>query len=139
MVAKMKKLTFLIYHKDYEQFLRDLRELGVVHVVENKLNQAQSERLDKLYMQWKQLTEAKKMLEKYRDKKNPLPPNPVDVKKGYRLPQEIEKIQADAATLMQQLQISKRTRRIDSVGEFRSRKHFPPRKSRLFYPFLCSI
>jgi len=110
MVAKMKKLTFLIYHKDYEQFLRDLRELGVVHVVENKLNQAQSERLDKLYMQWKQLTEAKKMLEKYRDKKNPLPPNPVDVEKGYRLPQEIEKIQADAATLMQQLQISKKER-----------------------------
>ncbi len=106
----MKKLTFLIYHKDYEQFLRDLRELGVVHVVENKLNQAQSERLDKLYMQWKQLTEAKKMLEKYRDKKNPLPPNPVDVEKGYRLPQEIEKIQADAATLMQQLQISKKER-----------------------------
>jgi len=61
-------------------------------------------------MQWKQLTEAKKMLEKYRDKKNPLPPNPVDVKKGYRLPQEIEKIQADAATLMQQLQISKKER-----------------------------
>ncbi len=106
----MKKLTFLIYHKDYEQFLRDLRELGVVHVVENKLNQAQSERLDKLYMQWKQLTEAKKILEKYRDKKNPLPPNPVDVEKGYRLPQEIEKIQADAATLMQQLQISKKER-----------------------------
>ncbi|NMB50570.1 MAG: V-type ATP synthase subunit I [Bacteroidales bacterium] len=110
MVAKMKKLTFLIYHKDYEQFLRDLRELGVVHVVENKLNQAQSERLEKLYMQWKQLTEAKKILEKYRDKKNPLPPNPVDVEKGYRLPQEIEKIQADAATLMQQLQISKKER-----------------------------
>jgi V/A-type H+-transporting ATPase subunit I len=110
MVAKMKKLTFLIYHKDYEQFLRDLRELGVVHVVENKLNQGQSERLEKLYMQWKQLTEAKKILEKYRDKKNPLPPNPVDVEKGYRLPQEIEKIQADAATLMQQLQISKKER-----------------------------
>ena len=106
----MKKLTFLIYHKDYEQFLRDLRELGVVHVVENKLNQGQSERLEKLYMQWKQLTEAKKILEKYRDKKNPLPPNPVDVEKGYRLPQEIEKIQADAATLMQQLQISKKER-----------------------------
>jgi V/A-type H+-transporting ATPase subunit I len=110
MVAKMKKLTFLIYHKDYEQFLRDLRELGVVHVVENKLNQAQSERLEKLYMQWKQLTEAKKILEKYRDKKNPLSPNPIDVEKGYRLPQEIEKIQADAATLTQQLQISKKER-----------------------------
>jgi len=110
MVAKMKKLTFLIFHKDYEHFLHDLRELGMVHVVENKLNQTQSEQLEKLYMQWKQLSEAKKILEKYRDKKNPLPPNPVDIEKGYRLPREIEKIQADAAALTQQLQISKKER-----------------------------
>lgn len=106
----MKKLTFLIFHKDYEHFLHDLRELGMVHVVENKLNQTQSEQLEKLYMQWKQLSEAKKILEKYRDKKNPLPPNPVDIEKGYRLPREIEKIQADAAALTQQLQISKKER-----------------------------
>ena len=106
----MKKLTFLIFHKDYEHFLHDLRELGMVHVVENKLNQTQSEQLEKLYMQWKQLSEAKKILEKYRDKKNPLPPNPVDIEKGYRLPREIEKIQANAAALTQQLQISKKER-----------------------------
>lgn len=106
----MKKLTFLIFHKDYEHFLHDLRELGMVHVVENKLNQTQSEQLEKLYMQWKQLSEAKKILEKYRGKKNPLPPNPVDIEKGYRLPREIEKIQADAAALTQQLQISKKER-----------------------------
>jgi V/A-type H+-transporting ATPase subunit I len=110
MVAKMKKLTFLIFHKDYEHFLHDLRELGMVHVVENKLNQTQSEQLEKLYMQWKQLSEAKKILEKYRGKKNPLPPNPVDIEKGYRLPREIEKIQAEMTTLTQQLQISKKER-----------------------------
>lgn len=32
MIAKMEKLTFLIYHKEYEQFLQQLRQLGVVHV-----------------------------------------------------------------------------------------------------------
>ena len=32
MIAKMDKLTFLIYHKEYEHFLERLRELGVVHV-----------------------------------------------------------------------------------------------------------
>jgi len=110
MVTKMKKLTFLVYYKDYEQFLHDLRELGVVHVVENKLNQAQSDQLERLYAQWKQLTEAKKLLEKYRDKKNPLPENPVAIEKGYRLPQEIEKIQAEMTTLTQQLQLSKKER-----------------------------
>lgn len=32
MIAKMKKLTFLIYYKEYEQFLNSVRELGVVHI-----------------------------------------------------------------------------------------------------------
>ncbi|MDR0972625.1 MAG: hypothetical protein LBM61_01395 [Prevotellaceae bacterium] len=32
MIAKMQKLTFLIYHKEYEDFLQHLRRLGVVHV-----------------------------------------------------------------------------------------------------------
>ena len=32
MIAKMKKLTFLIYYKEYEQFLNSIRELGVVHI-----------------------------------------------------------------------------------------------------------
>ena len=34
MITKMKKLTFLIYHKDYECFLQSVRDLGVVHVAE---------------------------------------------------------------------------------------------------------
>ena len=34
MITKMKKLTFLIYHKDYECFLQNIRDLGVVHVAE---------------------------------------------------------------------------------------------------------
>lgn len=34
MITKMKKLTFLIYHNDYEKFLGDLRNLGVVHVAQ---------------------------------------------------------------------------------------------------------
>ena len=32
MIVKMNKLTFLIYHKEYEAFLEKLRVLGVVHV-----------------------------------------------------------------------------------------------------------
>lgn len=36
MIVKMKKLTFLIYHKEYEQFLEQIRELGVVHIVEKQ-------------------------------------------------------------------------------------------------------
>ena len=32
MISKMNKLSFLIYHKEYEVFLEKLRELGVVHI-----------------------------------------------------------------------------------------------------------
>lgn len=36
MIAKMKKLTFLIYYKEYEQFLQSIRDLGVIHIVERQ-------------------------------------------------------------------------------------------------------
>lgn len=36
MITKMKKLTFLVYHKEYDTFLNDLRDLGVVHVAEKQ-------------------------------------------------------------------------------------------------------
>ena len=32
MIQKMKKLTFLVYHKEYDQFLTELQKLGVVHI-----------------------------------------------------------------------------------------------------------
>ncbi|MCD8181915.1 MAG: ATPase V [Bacteroides sp.] len=32
----MKKLTFLVFHKEYETFLEQIRELGVVHIVEKQ-------------------------------------------------------------------------------------------------------
>lgn len=32
MITKMKKLTFLVYHKEYEDFLKKLQEKGVLHV-----------------------------------------------------------------------------------------------------------
>lgn len=36
MITRMEKLTFLIYHKAYESFLDQIRELGVVHIVEKQ-------------------------------------------------------------------------------------------------------
>ena len=34
MITRMKKLTFLVTNKEYEQFLADIRKMGVVHVEE---------------------------------------------------------------------------------------------------------
>ena len=34
MISQMKKYTFLVFHRDYEPFLEQIRELGVVHITE---------------------------------------------------------------------------------------------------------
>lgn len=34
MISQMKKYTFLVFHRDYEPFLTQLRELGVVHITQ---------------------------------------------------------------------------------------------------------
>ena len=34
MITQMKKYTFLVFHREYDAFLEQLRELGVVHVTE---------------------------------------------------------------------------------------------------------
>ncbi len=36
MITRMNKLTFLIYHKEYDAFLQQIRQLGVVHIVEKQ-------------------------------------------------------------------------------------------------------
>lgn len=36
MIEKIDKYLFLVYHQDYDSFLLKLRDLGVVHIKENK-------------------------------------------------------------------------------------------------------
>ncbi len=45
MITKMKKLSFLIYSKEYEQFLEQLRALGVVHVIRKEQGTVQDSAL----------------------------------------------------------------------------------------------
>lgn len=43
MIEKMKKLTFLVYHKEYDEFLHRLQDLGVMHIEGGTLDTKQSE------------------------------------------------------------------------------------------------
>ena len=45
MITKMKKLTFLIHNGEYEQFLEQLRALGVVHVIRKQQGAVQDSAL----------------------------------------------------------------------------------------------
>lgn len=43
MIEKMKKLTFLVYHREYDEFLHRLQELGVMHIEGGALTEGQSD------------------------------------------------------------------------------------------------
>ena len=43
MIEKMKKLTFLVYHREYDEFLHRLQELGVMHIEGGALAEGQSD------------------------------------------------------------------------------------------------
>ena len=36
MIVRMKKLSFLVFYKEYQEFLEKIRDLGVIHVIENQ-------------------------------------------------------------------------------------------------------
>jgi V/A-type H+/Na+-transporting ATPase subunit I len=64
MIVAMKKYSFLVYHKEYEQFLKDLQELGVLHVIEKELDTIENESLREKYILIGNLIKAIKFLEK---------------------------------------------------------------------------
>lgn len=106
MVARMKKFIFLVFHKEYDQFLHDLRELGMIHVVEQENTTLDEEELHQFISEVKLLNEAKKTLEKVTDKKSPLPLNMPELERGMQIPALIEKIEDEKSLLTQQLQVS---------------------------------
>ena len=48
MITQMKKYTFLVFHREYEAFLKQLRDLGVVHVTEKAAGMADDAHLQEL-------------------------------------------------------------------------------------------
>ena len=48
MITQMKKYTFLVFHREYEAFLEQLREVGVVHVTEKAAGMVEDAHLQEL-------------------------------------------------------------------------------------------
>ncbi len=62
MILPMYKYSFLVYHREYEQFLEDIRELGVVDIIEKK--DEASEEIKEKHDLVKQITTTIKFLQK---------------------------------------------------------------------------
>lgn len=120
MITKMKKLTFLVYHKEYEDFLNSLRELGVVHVVEKQQGVAEHTELQENIRLSNRLAATLKLLENQKHAKNA-----VIIKEGGTAAQgmqvldEIDALQTEHGKLSQQLQnYAKEKDALEAWGNF---------------------
>lgn len=64
MIVPMRKLSLLIFYRDYQAFLGELREKGVVHIHENKKRSAEDEELKHKFAVIKRIGEMIKQLSK---------------------------------------------------------------------------
>lgn len=64
MIVPMKKLSLLVFYKDYQAFLEELRERGVVHIHENRKRSAEDEALKQKLAIMKRIGEMIRRLER---------------------------------------------------------------------------
>ena len=105
MITKMKKLTFLAYHKEYEDFLNSLRELGVVHIVEKQQGIAENAELQDSIRLSSRLAAAIKLLQNVKlDKDTAVAKEGGTPQRGAQVLDEIDALQTEKSKLTQQLQ-----------------------------------
>jgi len=99
MIIPMLKYSFLIYHETYSDFLNDLKELGVVHIIEK-----QDEPTEKMQEEFRQVNEVEKLIRFLEKRNTENVKTKADIPEdGEKLVDEIKNIQAELETLNQQL------------------------------------
>ena len=116
MITKMKKLTFLIYHKEYEQFLQSIRDLGVVHVAEKALGTAENTELQESIRLSNRYASTIKFLQSLNVE---LKEQKGDAARGEKALEEVEALQLEKTQLQHQLQACDKERAALEVwGDF---------------------
>ena len=105
MITKMKKLTFLVYHKEYEEFLNSLRELGVVHIVEKQQGAADNTELQENIRLFNRWAATLKLLQNQKHEKNAvIATEGGTAARGMQVLDEVDALQTEHGKLSQQLQ-----------------------------------
>lgn len=104
MITKMKKLTFLVYHKEYEAFLNGVRDLGVVHVAEKQQGVADNTELQEHIRLSNRLQATEKMMLALKPVKPAVAETPGSAARGLEVLEEVEILQSEKNKLQTQLQ-----------------------------------
>lgn len=115
MIEPMKKYSFLIYHKEYIDFLKGIQSLGVLHVIEKESGELEDEETRVRYQQINELTRAIKFLTKREATPSP-DENETD---GIKVLKELKKLQEDQESYQQRLaQYKKEKSLLEPWGNF---------------------
>ena len=104
MITKMKKLTFLVYYKEYEAFLNGVRDLGVVHVAEKQQGVADNTELQDSIRLSARLQATEKLLQAFKPARPAVEETPASAARGLEVLSEVDELQAEKNKLQQQLQ-----------------------------------
>lgn len=104
MIAKMRKLTFLVYHKEYDEFLHSIRELGVIHVAEKQQGTPENEELQENMRINAKLIELSKQFDNINASNKQTPDAHGSAERSLMVLDEVEALQAEKGKLTQQLQ-----------------------------------
>ena len=104
MITKMKKLTFLVYHKEYETFLNGVRDLGVVHVAEKQQGVADNTELQDSIRLSGRLQMTEKLLQALKPAKSAVTETAASAARGLEVLNEVDELQAEKNKLQQLLQ-----------------------------------
>lgn len=114
MIVPMKKYSFLVYHADYHKFLEELRQLGVVDVVE-RTKDLDDETRDMLLTQ-KQIADTVKLLQRRNVEAKDTAPA---IKDGMAVVEKVRDLQNEQELLEQQLlSINKEISNLQPWGDF---------------------
>ena len=101
MIVKMSKYVFMVYHKEYDQFLQELRDLGVLHVKE--INSIRDDAaLQSLLGERKQIGQAIRFCEGLNKGADAAPSAavPANKEEGLRAAEQLEALQEKKAKLL---------------------------------------
>ena len=101
MISRMKKLTFLVYHKEYEQFLQAIRDIGVVHVAEKQAGIPENEELQDNMKLSARYAAAIKLLQELSPEIKEAKGN---VESGYEILEQVDVLLAEKVGLNSQMQ-----------------------------------
>ncbi|MDX9747683.1 MAG: V-type ATPase 116kDa subunit family protein, partial [Paludibacter sp.] len=118
MIVPMRKYSFLVYHKNYPEFLDAIREIGVLHVIEKQEGVAENQTLNEQLQLMTRIRMAQRMLKSYISDEKLLVPVSSETN-GAEVLAETESRLSNIETLHQKLQLTDREwERMEMWGAF---------------------